>query len=244
MLPRLRGIRMEHPACGIRCSIRRMRKETTSSRPPPACLFTPSQGSASGLSSASYVANAERGYHGILSQFIQTGPENDVSLTRTVKGAGLGGDPYRDGSYAYYIGEKVGTNDPKGMGAFLLASAEMENSGECEAGPRRHGSAGLHGSTARSGPTPSANRSPFITNGMTRATADTLCSATSSTTSARRLRHCISAHASGAAPGAGLHHRLSGYSGEESEAPLHAIGGRNANCGLGESRRRADDHGE
>lgn len=82
----------------------------------------------------SYVANAEHGYRGILSQFIQTGPKNDVSLTRTVKGAGLGGDPYRDGSYAYYISEKVGTNDPKGIGAFLMASTEMENSSNAKLG--------------------------------------------------------------------------------------------------------------
>jgi unsaturated rhamnogalacturonyl hydrolase len=81
-----------------------------------------------------YLANAEHGYRGILSHFIQTGPENDVSLTGTVKGAGLGGDPYRDGSYAYYIGEKVGANDPKGIGAFLMASIEMENSGNAKLG--------------------------------------------------------------------------------------------------------------
>ncbi|MGA2807854.1 MAG: glycoside hydrolase family 88 protein [Terracidiphilus sp.] len=74
-----------------------------------------------------YVANAERGYKGILSHFIQAGADDAVSLTETVKSAGLGGDPYRDGSYAYYIGEKTVTNDPKGVGAFLLASTEMEN---------------------------------------------------------------------------------------------------------------------
>ncbi|MGA3161590.1 MAG: glycoside hydrolase family 88 protein [Terracidiphilus sp.] len=81
-----------------------------------------------------YLANAERGYKGILSHFIQTGPGDDVSLAGTVKGAGLGGDPYRDGSYAYYIGEKVITNDPKGVGAFLLASAEMENAANARLG--------------------------------------------------------------------------------------------------------------
>ena len=70
--------------------------------------------------------NAESGYKGILSHFVK--PEGgDVSLTDTVKASGLGGEPYRDGSYAYYIGEKVATNDPKGIGAFLLASTEMEN---------------------------------------------------------------------------------------------------------------------
>jgi unsaturated rhamnogalacturonyl hydrolase len=76
----------------------------------------------------SYLSNAERGYKGILSHFIQTGPGDAVSLTGTVKVGGLGGDPYRDGSYAYYIGEKTVTDDPKGVGAFLLASMEMENS--------------------------------------------------------------------------------------------------------------------
>jgi unsaturated rhamnogalacturonyl hydrolase len=74
-----------------------------------------------------YLANAKRGSEGILKHFIKTGPGDDVSVGGTVKSAGLGGDPYRDGSYAYYIGEKVATNDPKGVGAFLLASTEMEN---------------------------------------------------------------------------------------------------------------------
>jgi unsaturated rhamnogalacturonyl hydrolase len=73
----------------------------------------------------SFLTVAQRGYQGILTQFVQT-QGDDVSLTGTVKASGLGGEPYRDGSYAYYIGEKVVTNDPKGVGAFLLASTEME----------------------------------------------------------------------------------------------------------------------
>lgn len=94
-----------------------------------ACMFVYSlaKGVRQGYLPQSYLANADRGYKGILSHFIQTGPGDDVSLTSTVKGAGLGGDPYRDGTYAYYIGEKVATNDSKGVGAFLLASTEMEN---------------------------------------------------------------------------------------------------------------------
>ena len=81
-----------------------------------------------------YLANAERGYKGILTHFVKTGTGDDVSLTDTVKASGLGGDPYRDGSYAYYIGEKVVTNDPKGVGAFLLASTEMENAQNAKLG--------------------------------------------------------------------------------------------------------------
>ena len=72
-----------------------------------------------------FLAAAERGYKGILTHFVQT-QGDDVSLTGTVKASGLGGEPYRDGTYAYYIGEKVVTNDPKGVGAFIMASTEME----------------------------------------------------------------------------------------------------------------------
>ncbi|WP_431210541.1 hypothetical protein ACQ86N_31780 [Puia sp. P3] len=49
-----------------------------------------------------------------------------TNLEGTVSVSGLGGDPYRDGSYAYYIKEKVIQNDPKGVGAFLLAAGEMD----------------------------------------------------------------------------------------------------------------------
>ncbi|MFZ1938390.1 MAG: glycoside hydrolase family 88 protein [Terracidiphilus sp.] len=69
---------------------------------------------------------AARGYKGILSHFVSFAPESEVDFSGTVKASGLGGEPYRDGSYAYYIGEKVVTNDPKGVGAFLMASTEME----------------------------------------------------------------------------------------------------------------------
>jgi unsaturated rhamnogalacturonyl hydrolase len=83
-----------------------------------------------------YLANAERGYKDMLRHFIKTGPGNDVSLTGTVKGAGLGGNPYRDGTYEYYIGEKVITDDSKGVGAFLMASVEIENAQDAKLGHR------------------------------------------------------------------------------------------------------------
>ena len=101
-----------------------------------ACMFVYAlaKGVRRGYLPEHYLENAERGYHGILTHFIQTGPGADVSLTDTVKAAGLGGNPYRDGSYAYYIGEKRATNDPKGVGAFILASAEMENAQNAKLG--------------------------------------------------------------------------------------------------------------
>jgi len=81
-----------------------------------------------------YLADAERGYKGILTDFILTGPGGDVSVTGTVKVGGLGGDPYRDGSYAYYLSEKVVANDPKGVGPFIMAATEMENAQNAKLG--------------------------------------------------------------------------------------------------------------
>jgi unsaturated rhamnogalacturonyl hydrolase len=75
---------------------------------------------------AFYRAVAKKGYKGILEKFLAQDADGSMALKGTVAVSGLGGEPYRDGSYAYYTGEKVVTNDPKGIGAFLLAAGEME----------------------------------------------------------------------------------------------------------------------
>jgi unsaturated rhamnogalacturonyl hydrolase len=45
-------------------------------------------------------------------------------LTRICAVAGLGNVPYRDGSCDYYLSEPIVANDPKGVGAFMMATAE------------------------------------------------------------------------------------------------------------------------
>jgi unsaturated rhamnogalacturonyl hydrolase len=77
------------------------------------------------LPRSSFVA-AESGYKGLVSRFIKIGTNGETNLDGTVSVAGLGGNPYRDGSYEYYLSEKVVTNDPKGIAAFLMASNEMD----------------------------------------------------------------------------------------------------------------------
>jgi len=51
-----------------------------------------------------------------------------------VKAIGLGTDEVHDGSYSYYVSQEVISNDPKGVGAFLLASTEMEAASTVELG--------------------------------------------------------------------------------------------------------------
>ena len=68
----------------------------------------------------------EKGYQGLIKQFIKVETDGSVSLTNVCQVAGLGGNPYRDGSYEYYISTPVVSNDLKGVGAFILASVEIE----------------------------------------------------------------------------------------------------------------------
>jgi unsaturated rhamnogalacturonyl hydrolase len=101
-----------------------------------ACMFVYAlaKGVRQGYLPAAYLAVARKGYNGIITRFIETAAGGQVNLNGTVGVAGLGGNPYRDGSYEYYLSEKVVINDPKGVGAFLMASVEMETLDKQSAG--------------------------------------------------------------------------------------------------------------
>ena len=88
-------------------------------------VYTLAKGVRKGYLPAAFLNNARNGYQGILKQFVKTENGQD-NLHGTVAVSGLGGKPYRDGSFAYYMSEPVVVNDPKGLGAFILAAVEME----------------------------------------------------------------------------------------------------------------------
>lgn len=92
------------------------------------CMFvyTLAKAARLGYIPASYHRAASTGYQGILKKFVtHTADDLRDDLQGTVSVSGLGGTPNRDGSYAYYTSEKVVPDDPKGIGAFLLAADEM-----------------------------------------------------------------------------------------------------------------------
>jgi unsaturated rhamnogalacturonyl hydrolase len=70
--------------------------------------------------------SAQRAYRGLLENQIKVDAQGFLTLENTCGVGGLGGVPYRDGSYEYYISEKIITNDFKGVGPFVLAALEME----------------------------------------------------------------------------------------------------------------------
>jgi unsaturated rhamnogalacturonyl hydrolase len=78
-----------------------------------------------GYISNDYKSVAEKAYSGILKNLVKNNSDGTISLTKCCAVAGLGGSPYRDGSYEYYIKETVRDNDPKGVGPFIMASLEM-----------------------------------------------------------------------------------------------------------------------
>ena len=47
-------------------------------------------------------------------------------FVQAVAGAGLGGIPYRDGTYEYYVNEPRRDDDLKAIGPFIQACIEME----------------------------------------------------------------------------------------------------------------------
>lgn len=74
----------------------------------------------------SYKRYAQKGYNGIIKNLITVDENGVVNLNKCCAVAGLGGKPYRDGSYEYYVNEKIRSNDAKGTGPFILASIEFE----------------------------------------------------------------------------------------------------------------------
>lgn len=93
------------------------------------CMFVYAlaKGVRQGVLASSYRQSADKGWKGITQRFVKASEDGKgVELDGVVAVSGLGGKPYRSGTYDYYIHEKVVANDLKGIGAFLLAGSEIE----------------------------------------------------------------------------------------------------------------------
>jgi unsaturated rhamnogalacturonyl hydrolase len=92
------------------------------------CMFVYAiaKGVRKGYLDACNMAVAEKGFQGLLDHLVTVDDEGQVNLHGICSTAGLGGNPYRDGSYEYYVSEKIATNDLHGVGAFILGANEFE----------------------------------------------------------------------------------------------------------------------
>lgn len=66
-----------------------------------------------GYIDARYRSIAEKAFNGLKKTLLRENPDGTLTLTRCCQVGGLGGTPYRDGSFEYYIGEKCATTMPK-----------------------------------------------------------------------------------------------------------------------------------
>lgn len=74
---------------------------------------------------AKYKKVANKAFDGLTKKLIKEDADGGITLTQACQVAGLGGVPYRDGSYEYYVNEKKKDNDPKATGPFILAAIEL-----------------------------------------------------------------------------------------------------------------------
>ncbi|MGB8251662.1 MAG: glycoside hydrolase family 88 protein [Anaerolineaceae bacterium] len=76
-----------------------------------------------------YLSAAQRAYRGLLENMIRVDASGVLTLEGICVVGGLGGEPYRDGSFEYYVSEPTAPNDFKGVGPFILAALEMDTAG-------------------------------------------------------------------------------------------------------------------
>jgi|JI10StandDraft_1071094.scaffolds.fasta_scaffold04117_3 unsaturated rhamnogalacturonyl hydrolase len=92
------------------------------------------KGARQGSLDARFGALGRKIHEGVIKEFITTDEKGVMSIHRVCQVAGLGGDPnggfFRDGTFEYYVNEKIRSNDPKAVGPFILAALEYESAGK------------------------------------------------------------------------------------------------------------------
>lgn len=73
-----------------------------------------------------YMPAVIKAYNGVIKNFVQTDAAGNVHYLQAVAGAGLGGTPYRDGTYDYYVKEPKRDDDLKAIGPFIQACIEYQ----------------------------------------------------------------------------------------------------------------------
>lgn len=90
------------------------------------CMYGYAKAVNKGYIDTKYRAVAEKALQGLKDKLLVEKPDGTLSLTRCCQVGGLGGNPYRDGSFEYYIGEKMRDNDAKATGPLIMGCLELE----------------------------------------------------------------------------------------------------------------------
>lgn len=90
------------------------------------CMYAYAKAVNKGYIGTEYRAVAEKALQGLKDKLLVGKQDGTLTLTRCCQVGGLGGHPYRDGSFEYYIGEKMRDNDAKATGPFIMGCLELE----------------------------------------------------------------------------------------------------------------------
>ena len=90
------------------------------------CMYAYAKAVNKGYIDAKYRTVAEKALQGLKDKLLVENQDGTLTLTRCCQVGGLGGHPYRDGSFEYYIGEKMRDNDAKATGPFIMGCLELE----------------------------------------------------------------------------------------------------------------------
>ncbi|WP_434036467.1 glycoside hydrolase family 88/105 protein [Formosa sp. 4Alg 33] len=88
-------------------------------------VYAFAKGANKGYLPQEYKDVALKGFEGMTRDLIKVAEDGQLTLTQVCQVAGLGGNPYRSGSFEYYVNEKKKDNDPKGVGPFILGALEL-----------------------------------------------------------------------------------------------------------------------
>ncbi|MFH7019297.1 glycoside hydrolase family 105 protein [Flavobacterium sp. FlaQc-47] len=89
-------------------------------------IYAFAKGAKKGYLPSNYKKLAEKGFDGLINKLVTVDPDGEIHITQVCASAGLGGNPYRDGSYDYYIKEKIKIDNSHGLGPFILAAIELD----------------------------------------------------------------------------------------------------------------------
>lgn len=87
------------------------------------------KGANNGYLHKKYLKISKDVFEGLLKNSAKIEKTGYINLYNICRSAGLGGTPYRDGSFEYYISEPKRMNDIKGYGPFIIAALELDKAG-------------------------------------------------------------------------------------------------------------------
>jgi unsaturated rhamnogalacturonyl hydrolase len=89
-------------------------------------IYVFAKGARLGYLDKKYRQIAENAFDCFVKELVAVDNKGMVTIHNICGGCGLGGNPYRDGTYEYYVTEKRFDNDTKGVAPFILAAIELD----------------------------------------------------------------------------------------------------------------------